>query len=86
MLEISINQAKPELAKFLRHIDKGEDVLVKNDKGQSYFIVAMPVISKKAKPFQNNVQKLKGIIKTDIHLSIDEMNNEIAKAGAKSAS
>ncbi len=32
LLEIAINQAKPELAKVLHHIDKGEDVLVNNDK------------------------------------------------------
>ncbi len=50
MLEISINQAKPELAKFLHHIDKGEDVLISNDKGQSYFIVPVFVTPTKNKP------------------------------------
>ncbi len=43
------------------------------------------ILSEKEKPFQNNVKKLKGIIKTDIHLTIDEMNQAIAQAGANSA-
>ncbi len=43
------------------------------------------ILSEKEKPFQNNVKKLKGIIKTDIHLTIDAMNQAIAQAGANSA-
>lgn len=37
------------------------------------------------KPFENNISKLKGIVKTDIKLSIEEMNAAIAQAGAESA-
>lgn len=36
-------------------------------------------------PFRNNIEKLKGIAKTDVKLSIEEMNEAIAQAGAESA-
>ncbi len=43
------------------------------------------ILTEKEKPLKNNVKKLKGIVKTDVHLTIDEMNQAIAQAGANSA-
>ncbi len=35
--------------------------------------------------FDDNIKKLKGIVKTDLKLTVEEMNESIAQAGADSA-
>ncbi len=49
MLEIALNQAKPDLAKVLHTVELGEKVLVNQNNGKSFFLVALPAMPKKSK-------------------------------------